>query len=231
MFEDIITTSWDSRAFGINTFEILYTSEINLQNILERIFQEKLLGHYTIKINPLTSKKIFHEFGFYYCDTLIEPYCSPERIVKYDKEGVDISESVDREELNLLINMIYSTFTYDRFHRDFNINPHLADVRYDLWLQDLWKNKQVFTLRFSGRIAGFWAYSNNKILLHALSQEYRGKGLSKYFWSLACEKLFTKGHQELTSSISVSNLAVLNLYSSLGFRFRNAVDIYHLVVE
>ncbi|MFM6198094.1 MAG: GNAT family N-acetyltransferase, partial [Dolichospermum sp.] len=86
-------------------------------------------------------------------------------------------------------------------------------------------------LRYSGKIAGFWAYSNNKILLHALSQEYKGKGLSKYFWSLACVKLLAKGHQEITSSISASNLAVLNLYSSLGFRFRNAVDIYHLVLE
>ncbi|MFM6348105.1 MAG: GNAT family N-acetyltransferase [Dolichospermum sp.] len=231
MFEDIIATPWDSRVFGVNTSEILYTSEINLQTTLQRIFKEKSLGHYTIKINPLAPKKILHEFGFYYCDTLIEPYCSPERIVKYDQEGIDISESVNREELSLLSNIIYSTFTYDRFHRDFNINPHLADVRYDLWLQDLWKNEQVFTLRYSGKIAGFWAYSNNKILLHALSQEYKGKGLSKYFWSLACVKLLAKGHQEITSSISASNLAVLNLYSSLGFRFRNAVDIYHLVLE
>jgi ribosomal protein S18 acetylase RimI-like enzyme len=231
MLENIITTPWDSRTFGINTFEILYTSETNLKNTLESIITEKSLGHYTIKINPLAPKKILYEFGFYYCDTLIEPYCSPERIVKYNKEDVDISESLDIEELHLLSDMIYGTFTYDRFHRDFNINPHLADVRYDLWLQDLWKNKQVFTLIFSGKIAGFWAYLNNKILLHALSQEYRGKGLSKYFWSLACEKLFEKGYQELTSSISVSNLAVLNLYSSLGFRFRNAVDIYHLFLE
>lgn len=151
--------------------------------------------------------------------------------MKYDQEDICICECVDREELNLLSNMIYSTFTYDRFHRDFNINPHLADVRYDLWLQDLWKNEQVVTLIYSGKIAGFWAYSNNKILLHALSQEYRGKGLSKYFWSLACTKLLAKGYQEITSSISASNLAVLNLYSSLGFRFRNAVDIYHLVLE
>lgn len=113
MFEDIITTPWDSRAFGINTFEILYTSEINLKNTLERIITEKSLGHYTIKINPLAPKKILYEFGFYYCDTLIEPYCSPERIVKYNKEDVDISESLDIEELHLFSDMIYGTFTYD----------------------------------------------------------------------------------------------------------------------
>ncbi len=104
-------------------------------------------------------------------------------------------------------------------------------MRYELWLQDLGKKKQVFALMFLDRIAGFWAYSHNKILLHTLSQEYRGKGLSKYFWSLACERLFEKGYQELSSSISVANIAVLNLYSSLGFNFRNPVDIYHLLLK
>jgi hypothetical protein len=32
------------------------------------------------------------------------------------------------------------------------------------------------------------------------------------------------------SSISFVNIAVINLYSSLGFRFRKPVDIYHRVV-
>lgn len=225
MTEDIINTPWDSRVFGFNTFEILYTSDEQLKNTLDKLFRKESYGHYTIKINPLASKKILHEFGFYYCDTLIEPYCHPDKLVKHQKEGSHISESVDFQELRKIV---YGSFIYDRFHRDFNIDSHLADMRYDLWLQDIWQKKQVFALMFLDHIAGFWAYSDQKILLHALSKEFRGKGLSKYFWSIACEKLFTKGYPEITSSISVANVPVLNLYSSLGFNFRNPVDIYHL---
>jgi hypothetical protein len=66
MFEDVIATPWDSRTFGFNTFEIVYTSDVNLKKTLERIFQENRLGHYTVKLTPLNNKKILHEFGFYY---------------------------------------------------------------------------------------------------------------------------------------------------------------------
>ncbi|WP_190346225.1 GNAT family N-acetyltransferase [Sphaerospermopsis sp. FACHB-1194] len=228
MCEDIVFTPWDSRAFGIKTFEIPYISENDLRNTLEKIKKQKSEGHYTIKINPLAPKKTLHEFGFYYCDTLIEPYCTSERLLTYQREGIDICEPLNIEDIS---EIVYGAFTYDRFHRDFNINQNLADLRYDLWLRDLWQSKKVFSLMFYGSVVGFWAYSDNKILLHALSKEYRGKGLSKYFWSVACKRLLEKGYQELTSSISISNVAVLNLYLSLGFKFRNSVDIYHLLVE
>lgn len=228
MSKDIISTPWDSRIFGFNTFEILFSSEDNLKKSLERISQEKGFGHYTVKINPLASKKELHEYGLYYCDTLIEPYCTPEGLIKYDKEGIHLSELI---EIDQLINIAHGAFTHGRFHRDFNLNKHLADMRYDTWLKELWEAKQVFALMYFDDIAGFWGFSNHQILLHALSEQYRGKSLAKYFWSVACERLFGKGYSELTSSISVSNVPVLNLYSSLGFKFRNPVDVYHWFIE
>ncbi|MEX0267936.1 GNAT family N-acetyltransferase [Leptolyngbyaceae cyanobacterium UHCC 1019] len=80
-------------------------------------------------------------------------------------------------------------------------------------------------------LAGFWGYSENKIVLHALGSDYRGRGLAKYFWSAACRELFRQGHSELVSSISFSNTPALNLYISLGFRFRNSYDLYHLMIQ
>jgi len=83
---------------------------------------------------------------------------------------------------------------------------------------------------YEKKLAGFWAFSDNQILLHALSPDYRGKGMAKYFWSLACQEMFKLGYQEIISSVSASNLAVVNLYSSLGFKFKNPQDIYHLLI-
>ena len=70
----------------------------------------------------------------------------------------------------------------------------------------------------------------NKLVLHAVSEKFRGGGLAKYLWSVACKDLFGRGHQELTSSVSAANLPVVNLYASLGFRFRNSLDVYHRLV-
>jgi len=54
--------------------------------------------------------------------------------------------------------------------------------------------------------------------------------LAKYWWHATCCELFGAGHLEVTSSISAINMAVLNLYASLNFSFRNPLDVYHRLV-
>jgi len=68
-------------------------------------------------------------------------------------------------------------------------------------------------------------------VLHALGAKHRGRGLARHLWSAVCAELARQGALELTSSISATNLAALNLYVSLGFRFRNPVDVYHRVIR
>lgn len=222
--EYILQTPWDSRVFGFDTFEIVYKSE----EVFKSVFKAIQPGHYTVKIDPLSSKKVLHEYGFYYCDTLIEPYCNPNSFMEYVKPGIQISKLVSIDDLTKIS---HGAFTHGRFHKDFNLDRNQADLRYDLWLKELYNSQNVFGLMSDGRIAGFWGCVKNKIVLHALSEEYRGRGMAKYFWSVACQELFSHGYQELTSSISASNISVLNLYSSLGFKFRNPVDVYHILVK
>ena len=216
--DDIVETPWDSRAFGVDTYEILKVSE----DILRKI--KTVSGHFTVKVDPLFPKKALHDYGFYYCDTLIEPYCNKERLKYYSHEQVTISWETNVEEL---IPISHGAFAHGRFHRDFNLDKALADQRYDNWLKDLVDLKQCLTLEYAGKTAGFIGVNGNKLVLHALSANYKGRGLAKYFWSAACQELFNLGHSELVSSISVSNISVLNMYVSLGFRFRNPCDVYH----
>ncbi|TCP19971.1 acetyltransferase (GNAT) family protein [Scopulibacillus darangshiensis] len=217
---ELIPTPWDKRAFGLETYEIQGLTE-NLLSSLDGIE-----GHFTIKVAPTVSKALLHRYGFYYCDTLIEPYCTYETFQPFYDPAVSITESV---ELAMLTEMCLNTFTYDRFHRDFKIDDEQADQRYVNWLTDLYHSGSVFGLRCNGNAAGFFAYKDGSILLHALSEQYRGKGLAKYFWSEACRALFSYDYHELSSSISAANLAILNVYSKLGFSFRNPVDVYHKV--
>jgi hypothetical protein len=138
-----------------------------------------------------------------------------------------ISGDIDVEQA---LAICHGAFTHGRFHRDFNLPKAAADLRYDNWLKQLLDAQQVYGLYWQNELAGFIGHSGNNLVLHALAEKYRGKGWSKYWWSAVCGELLKTGHHEVRSSISASNLAVLNLYASLGFSFRNPQDIYHHIV-
>ena len=216
----ISKTPWDSNVFGMDTYEIKSANE----EVLKRI--QTIPGHFTIKVDPLTSKKLLHEFGFYYCDTLIEPFCDTKRFSYFKDKNVKVTFSADIKDL---IAISHGAFIHGRFHRDFNIDKRLADVRYDNWLTQLYDSRNVMALLYRGDPAGFIGFNGNKIVLQAVSGSCKGRGLSKYLWSAGCRELFGMGHDEICSSLSVSNVAALNLYASLGFRFRTPLDVYHRI--
>jgi hypothetical protein len=220
--ESIISTPWDAKVLGIDTFEILEPSEENFQQALKKP------GHYTVKVDPLSSKEILHKYGFYYCDTLIVPYCRKEKLISYPHASVSLGQDASFE---ALIPIVPHAFMQGRFHRDFQVPNAKADERYIQWLKQLYDSRSILVLKFNNAIAGFFAHSQNKILLHALKEEFRGRGLAKYFWSAACREMFAAGLPEIQSSISPASVPALNLYVSLGFRFRNPVDVYHRLVK
>ena len=215
-------TPWDAAVFGLNTYEIQAVSEEILAQVV------RVPGHYTVKVSPLSSKKILHTYGFYYCDTLIEPYCTREQFVFFQNDDAAISRDIVLDDL---IAICGNEFLYGRFHRDFNLDKKMADLRYINWLKELYHSGRVYGLMYRSALVGFWGYSANKLVLHAINKESQGKGLAKYLWSVACKELFDQGHSELCSSISAANLPAINLYASLGFRFRNALDVYHRLVK
>jgi predicted GNAT family acetyltransferase len=76
-------------------------------------------------------------------------------------------------------------------------------------------------------LAGFIGYRANSLVLHPLEEQHRGKGLAKFWWSKVCAELLVAGYKEVTNIIIASNLAVVNIYASLGFSFSRPQDIYH----
>jgi hypothetical protein len=211
-------TPWDSSVFSIPTWEITEYSEVALNESV------KVLGHHTIKVDPLSDKKMLHDFGFYYCDTLIEPYCRSAKLKIFKHQKATIAKISNFESI---LPVCHGAFDYGRFNRDFNLNKADACSRYDKWLLQLLNSHEVYGLLWEENLAGFIACSENNLILHALDKSYRGKRLSKYWWSEICINIFEIGHQEVISSISAANLAVVNLYASLGFSFRKSKDVYH----
>ena len=217
----IKATPWDTAAFGIPTWELLEYSAAALQQAAQTA------GHHTLKVDPLADKRLLHEYGFYYCDTLIEPYCNAAWLRAAQHPDATISKEVHTERV---LEICHGAFAHGRFHRDFNLSKAAADLRYDNWLKQLLAAQHVYGLFWQGDLAGFIGYSGNNLVLHAVAEKYRGKGLSKYWWSAVCSELLENENEKVKSSISVTNLAVLKLYASLGFSFNNSQDVYHRLV-
>jgi hypothetical protein len=215
-------TPWDTAVFEIPSWELLEYSEASLQQA------GQMPGHYNIKVDPLADKRLLHEYGFYYCDTLIEPHCIAARLRPVLHPDATTSKTVDAGQ-TLAIG--HGAFAHGRFHRDFNLPRAAADQRYDNWLKQLLEAQQVYGLYWQDVLSGFISCIGNSLVLHALAERYRGKGLSKYWWSMVCSELLANGHDEVKSSISVTNLAVINLYASLGFSFNCPQDVYHCLVS
>ena len=184
-------------------------------------------GHYSVKVDPLSDNRILHENGFYYCDTLLEPYCGRDRLAGASHPDATL---IREAPLADLLTICHGAFVHGRFHRDFSIRREQADRRYGEWLKQLHAAGKVHGLLHRGGLAGFIAAEGGKLVLHAVAQQHRGRGLARYWWSTLCRELFDAGHPEVTSSISAANLAALNLYAALGFRFRNPTDIYHRMI-
>jgi ribosomal protein S18 acetylase RimI-like enzyme len=209
---------WDSAVFGVPAYEMADLSPDALAAAT------RVPGHYTVRLDPLASKQALHEHGFYYCDTLIEPHCKLEHFAPFEDRAVSISTEVA---LEALLAICHGAFVHGRFHRDFGLPEAQADARYVNWLVQLHRDDKVYGLLYREELAGFIAAEGNRLILHAVATSLRGRGLAKFLWSPVCQALFDQGCDELTSSVSAANLAVVNLYGSLGFRFRNSVDLYH----
>lgn len=211
---------WDSAALGCEAYELASAAP-------EILAQARAAGHYTVRVDPLADKRALHEHGFYYCDTLIEPYCAARKFVPQPHPAAAASRVTDVEPL---LAICRGAFQQGRFHRDFNVERARADRRYENWLRTLHAAGKVYGLTWQGELAGFIANEGGKLVLHALGERHRGRGLARHLWSAVCAELVRQGAPELSSSISAANLSALNLYVALGFRFRNPTDLYHRVI-
>jgi ribosomal protein S18 acetylase RimI-like enzyme len=212
-----IETPWDTRAFGVPAFEL--TS-------LEPEAPARAAaagGHFTAKIPPRLDPSPLRRAGFYYCDTLLEPWGTKPDL----RPAGDAQASFVRDMAWADLQRIGHGAFFGRYHRDPAISRERADARYDQWLRELYEKEAVYGLLHGGRPAGFIAVLDGMLVLHAMAAEFRGRGLARALWSLVCLDQFERGRTELRSSVSAGNLPIVNLYASLGFRFRNPLDIYH----
>lgn len=217
---------YDSAAFGIPAWEVLAYSPTALAAA------DAHAGLQTIKVDPLADKALLERHRFHYCDTLLATRATRDRLRDVPaRAGIAIARIDARHaDAAAALSICHGAFAHGRFQRDFMLERAGADRRYDNWLGQLLAAGDAWGLYADGQLAGFIGHAGACLVLHAVAPAFRGQGLARHWWHLAASALFEAGHAEVTSSISAANVAVLNLYASLGFAFAHPQDVYHRIV-
>jgi ribosomal protein S18 acetylase RimI-like enzyme len=121
------------------------------------------------------------------------------------------------------------SFSDDRFHTDPNCPKDVADIRFFNWARDLIDDSGVtiYIMSIEDEIAGFLARKENHMILAGFSRRYIGAGLGQYLWLGAMEAMLADGVNLIDTRISANNVAVMNLYVRLGYKFKNPAAVFH----
>jgi len=144
---------------------------------------------------------------------------------------IQLASHQDRE---LLAEMAGNVFQHGRFHQDPRLGTTLGNYRYRTWLLNAFEqpHQQVLTCVLNDEIIAFFVVEYPEKghcfwSLVGLAPGKQGQGLGKRVWRAMLRKYQQDGVDTIVTSISSQNIAVLNLYVSLGFRFPKPYAIFH----
>lgn len=233
---------WDSDLFGFNIAEIInpyyhdnqefdvFMGRINSWCLEENI---KMLG---VRLNQSSVGEIhsFQNNGFNFIELNFKPYITldifPDYNLNRDYRFVEAS-AIDLELISMAAGEIYS---HGRYHQDPNIDNNIANQRYSNWVKNVsnFTNQKLYKcINAENDITAFFLINDDKgscfLSLVGMLPNFQGKGLSFVIWKEMLMFFKSLGFSSVATSISSHNLAVMNLYVKLGFRFPEPLVTLH----
>ncbi len=245
---------WETRNLGIPSYEI-NVPNLNLITATDLVNELDLLhkkySHFFIfarlQKKEIHLSAILEKQGFYLIESTISPYMNLNKNVilakfnenkklslpkRYKEKNITFHTLTNDEKLhykNKLKKIAEESFSYDRFHLDFNCTSTIADRRFSLWVDDLIADNNVTfdALQHDDEPISFIARKNNHLILGGFKKKYHLAGLGEYFILSTCSTIKQQNHPTLETLISVNNLPIVNLYASVGFKFRDTRYSFH----
>lgn len=148
-----------------------------------------------------------------------------------DDLNVGLASINDQE---ILAEMAGEIFQHGRFHQDPELGNSIGDQRYRMWMVNSFENPKQTVIKCTRRneIIGFFVveYPNPNHCfwsLAGLKTGLQGQGLGKRVWKSLMKWHQSEGIDTISTSITSHNIAVFNLYVSLGFRFPAPLMTFH----
>jgi ribosomal protein S18 acetylase RimI-like enzyme len=171
--------------------------------------------------------------GFRFIELNYHPTMNKLQELELPDDEIIIEPAAEADRM-LLAEMAGSVFQYGRFHQDPRMGVALGNRRYKTWLLNAFElpHQQVlkcllaretiafFVVEYPGQKHCFWS-------LVGLAPGMQGRGLGNRVWRTMMRKHQQEGIETISTSISSHNIAVLNLYVSLAFRFPVPYATFH----
>ena len=175
--------------------------------------------------------------GFRFIETVHHPKLAGLKKFNFPYQGLRICPAIETD-LPALRRIAESAFKNERFHVDPRLDPHRANARYGRWVVTTLGHprQQLLKILEDETLVAFFIIEVNadgEVYWHltAVAPEYHGRGYGHRAWLAMLRYHCSNGHDAVSTTISARNIPVLNLYSSLSFRFAPSEMTFHWMKE
>ena len=237
---------WDSQIFGFPCYELdcegVPPEELGEQlgDWLKSLNKDsKFLICTKIPAGSINLGRVLTRHGFYFIELAFNIYLPLPRfklVFPGQVEKFSVRKATEAE-LQKIADIASRAFWADRYHMDPNVSSDKAGERYASWVRhgfDAGDSLQVVEDVRTGEVMGFFHFrekegNNVDLSLSAVDLPYQGAGVGAILYQAVLSECKKRDYVTATTHISSNNLAVVNLFSQLGFSIRNSVATYHFV--
>ncbi len=193
-------------------------------------FSQMGIGYIRVKTPALEVMQVLlREEGFFHADRMLKAIINLKRSnIDLDKKiRLEIRKTKDHREEILAIAL--NSFPVDRrFHVGEHCDDVVASKIITAWVDEI---EEFYVCYFHERIVGFAGLEETEpgiyeIKLAAVDEKYRMSGAAVSLYAFLVKDCIDMGGKSLYGWISTVNVAVMNLYASLGAVFSEPSDIF-----
>lgn len=189
-----------------------------------------------VPAEDLTVLSALEDAGFRYVEHLLTPWRAWKA---WEPKHADATRFTEPEDLPILYDIARATFRTDHFHVDPRFDPAAADGVYSRWIEswhaDPPEGARSRVIVVDGRVSGFFMYrfvepaglpgrTVTDLVLGGMAPDMAGRGQG---YRMYCDVMDdAAAHTEYGRvTVVTANVAVVNLYTKLGFRFSTGGEV------
>jgi ribosomal protein S18 acetylase RimI-like enzyme len=234
---------WDSEIFGFPFFELRISDYFRglpdcLDDFLKQIIstnRKKCLVFVRIPATEILVIKSLTDRGFYPLETMVEI----RRSLKTFKPGRTFERLRLRpaagDDKTKILAIARHAFSKDRYHLDPNLSDERAGYRYEYWLNNGLENNDhvlIYEDVSKNKSLGFCHLKDIDpttvdFSLGAIDPAYQKTGLGVMMYNQCLSLCKKQQKNQMLTRISINNMEIVKLFSSLGFLFSRPKLVLH----
>lgn len=188
--------------------------------------------YYEVKPSDIVTKILLKYLGFYYCNTTCKAFNKNIDLMETNENELVVHES-DQKTKDQIKQIMTNKFGWGRIYEDIHLHDKAVN-RMQMVIDKLICDPNVIfiTAKDFDKLIAYYIYVSKGKYIDAKfagvnpneKTNYTGKDCFRAFHKYIHEK---ESMNYVKTSISLSNLGILNLYSNLGYTFHSVVEDFH----